>query len=192
MTRPSLNRKYFEDIYAKDPDPWRFESSAYEREKYEATLAALPKGRYARALEIGCSIGILTGSLGARCDSLLATDIAGEPLRAARKRCANLPGVRFMRSAAPADWPEGAFDLIVLSEVVYYLDHDDVDQLAVRVIGSLAEGGDLLLVHWTGPTDYPLSGDEATELLLAKTCPPLHVGHHQRRERFRLDLASRT
>jgi cyclopropane fatty-acyl-phospholipid synthase-like methyltransferase len=191
MSRPSLDRKYFEDLYAEEPDPWQFESSTYERDKYEATLAALPRERYARALEVGCSIGVLTQRLGARCDSVLATDIAEEPLRAARRRCAKLSGVEFACSSAPGQWPQGRFDLILLSEVVYFLGRSDVATLAARVLDSLDEGGDLLLVHWTGPTDYPLSGDEAAELLLKLTCPPLRVVRHEQRERFRLDLASR-
>ncbi len=83
MTRASLDCQYFEDLYAKDPDPWRFASSDYERRKYKVTLAALPRGRYARALEVGCSIGGLTQKLAARCDRLLAIDIAEGPLRAA-------------------------------------------------------------------------------------------------------------
>ena len=191
MNRRSLNRKYFEDLYAKDADPWRFATSDYERAKYDATLAALPKGRYARALEVGCSIGVLTQRLAARCDHLLAVDIAEEPLRAARRRCAKLPGVRFARANAPADWPEGAFELILLSEVVYYLDYADVERLAARVRQSLDDGGDLLLVHWTGLTDYPLSGDEAADLLLEHVCPPLRMVRRERRQQFRLDLASR-
>ncbi len=120
MTTVSLGRAYFEDLYASDADPWRFATSGYEREKYDATLAALPKARYASGLEIGCSIGILTRRLAARCDRLLATDIAEEPLREARRRSADAPWVEFDRSAAPSEWPEGTFDLIVLSEVVYY------------------------------------------------------------------------
>ena len=32
---------YFERLYARDPDPWRFATSEYERDKYAATLAAL-------------------------------------------------------------------------------------------------------------------------------------------------------
>ena len=53
--------EYFDRMYAESDDPWRFETSEYERRKYAATLAALPRARYENALEIGCSIGVLTG-----------------------------------------------------------------------------------------------------------------------------------
>ena len=191
MTTVSLGRAYFEGLYARDADPWRFATSDYEREKYDATLAALPRARYACGLEIGCSIGVLTRRLAARCDRLLATDIAEEPLRAARLRSADAPWVRFARSAAPGEWPEGTFDLILLSEVVYYLNRGDVDRMAERIVRSLALGGDLMLVHWTGETNYPLSGDEASERLLEKVRPALGTTLQKRFERFRLDVARR-
>ena len=41
----SLSAEYFERLYAKDPDPWRFASSEYERRKYAASLRALEDRR---------------------------------------------------------------------------------------------------------------------------------------------------
>lgn len=185
----SLPAEYFDALYARDPDPWRFETSDYERGKYDATLAALPRARYARALEIGCSIGVLTADLAPRCEALVALDAAEAPLRRARERLAGQPHVAFALASVPAAWPEDAapFDLILLSEVVYYLGPPDVERLAARVGASLAPGGDVLLVHWTGETDYPLSGDEAVERFVAAS-PSLEVRRAERAERYRLDL----
>ncbi|MEN0077090.1 MAG: SAM-dependent methyltransferase [Paracraurococcus sp.] len=185
----SLDAAYFDAIYAADADPWRFASSDYERAKYAATLAALPRPRYGRAFEIGCSIGVLTAQLAARCDALLAVDLAEAALAAARARCAGLPQVTFRRMAVPGDWPEGGFDLILLSEVVYYLDTTDLARLASRVAGALHPGGEALLVHWTGETDYPLSGDAAAEGFIAAAGLP--VIRQQRAEAYRLDLLRR-
>ena len=61
--RPRLTAGYFDELYAGDPDPWGFETSAYEQAKYAATIDALEGRRYATALEIGCSIGVLTARL---------------------------------------------------------------------------------------------------------------------------------
>ena len=83
----SIEPAYFDALYAADPDPWRFASSDYEREKYAATLDALPPRRFAAALEVGCSIGVLTRQLAARCDTLLALDVAEAALAQARARC---------------------------------------------------------------------------------------------------------
>ncbi len=182
----SLPPSYFEALYAADPDPWRFASSPYERDKYAATLAALGDRRFARALEVGCSIGVLTRQLAPRCDVLLAVDVVEMALDQARARCAQLPHVRFARLQVPRGWPEGRFDLILLSEVVYYLAPADVDALAARVRASLEPGGCALLVHWLGPTNYPLSGEAAAERFVtaAALSPALHLRHPE----YRLDL----
>jgi 2-polyprenyl-3-methyl-5-hydroxy-6-metoxy-1,4-benzoquinol methylase len=110
--------EYFQDLYAHDIDPWKFASSAYEREKYAQTLAALPEARYANALEVGCSIGILTHELASRCEYLLAIDAASAPLDEARRRCEELANVKFAQFFVPGQWPLGQFDLIVLSDGV--------------------------------------------------------------------------
>jgi len=184
----TLGPAYFDAVYASDPDPWKFASSVYERNKYASTLAALPKPRYSRALEIGCSIGVLTRELAARCDRILAVDVAEGPLIEARRRCAGLPNARFEQMFVPEQWPDGAFDLILLSEVVYYLQAEDVKRLALRVVQSLAPRGDVVLVHWTGETDYPLAGDEAADLFISAIGDAARVQRTDRHADFRLDV----
>ena len=131
--RQTLRPEYFDTLYAADPDPWKFATSPYERGKYTLTLNAMPKPRYRSALEVGCSIGVLTRSLASRCDAVVAIDAAQTPLVEARRRCADLPGVRFEHMFVPEQWPDGAFELILLSEVIYYLSRNDVARLAARV-----------------------------------------------------------
>ncbi len=192
MTGRTLPRRYFEALYAADADPWRFATSNYEKRKYARSMAALARARYGAGLEIGCSIGVMTRHLAQRCETLLAVDIAEAPLMAARRRCAGMPSVRFDRMKVPGDWPSGPFDLIVLSEVVYYLDEEDVAFLARRLEETLAGAGDVLMVHWTGPTDYPLSGDRAAELLIERIASFAQVLTQERTQNFRLDLLRRT
>jgi SAM-dependent methyltransferase len=187
----TLPADYFEALYAADSDPWKFASSDYEREKYAHTLAALPRPRYGRALEIGCSIGVLTELLAARCERLLALDAAAAALSQARRRCAGRAHVRFARMFVPGEWPPGEFDLILLSEVVYYLDAADVAALAARVCGALAPGGDLALVHWTGVTNYPLTGDQAADAFTERSEHFLKLVRTDRRPQYRLDILTR-
>jgi SAM-dependent methyltransferase len=189
--KKTLDPRYFDRIYAADPDPWRFASSAYEQDKYEVTLRALPRPRYVAGLEIGCSIGVLTQQLAVRCDGLLAVDAAASPLIEARRRCALLANVRFEQMFVPGQWPPGAFDLIVLSEVVYYLNAADVARLALRVGDALAPQADIILVHWTGATDYPLTGDEAAELFMERMGRSARILRRERHDRFRLDVLTR-
>lgn len=182
----SLAPDYFDALYARDPDPWRFAASPYERHKYDATLQALPRQRYARALEVGCSIGVLTRRLAERCDELLALDVAEAALKEARSRCADLPHVRFERRHVPAEWPDGRFDLILLSEVVYYLDGDDVHRLAASVDAATLPGAHVVLVHWLGETHYPLTGDEAADSFMRASRAARIAG--SRTADYRLDV----
>jgi cyclopropane fatty-acyl-phospholipid synthase-like methyltransferase len=189
--RPTLKPDHFEALYAADPDPWNFAASPYERAKYALTLNAIPKPRSRSALEVGCSIGVLTRSLASRCDTLIAVDAAQAPLVEARRRCADLPSVSFEQMFVPEQWPDGVFDLILLSEVVYYLNPEDVGRLAARAAHSLPMGGSVILVHWTGSTDYPLSGDEAVALFVQWMGPSFVVERTDRYAEFRLDVLSR-
>ena len=187
----TLPPDYFDGLYAEKPDPWNFESSVYEHGKYTLTLAALPLPRYRSALEVGCSIGVLTRRLALRCDKLLAVDLAAAALAQAQARCADLPHVSFRTMVAPKEWPDEKFDLVMLSEVVYYFDAGDVGRLAARVASSLLPNGTIVLVHWLGETNYPLSGDDAATLFMARMDRSIQVERTERRKAFRIDVLRR-
>jgi hypothetical protein len=156
MTLPA---SYFDTMYAGSDDPWSFETRWYDRRKYALTLAALPRPRYARAFEPGCSIGVLTEGLAARCDSLLAVDTSAAAVRRTRQRLRAHPQVEVEQWALPA-WPPGSFDLVLLSEVGYYLGPADLRTMLAAAAGSLRRGGELVSVHWRHPVaDHPLRGD---------------------------------
>ena len=155
----SVRTDYFERLYQAAPDPWGFATSPYEAAKYAATIGALPRARYRAGFEVGCAIGVLTAALAERCDRLLAVDVASEALAAARRRTAAHGGVRVARMAVPEAWPDGRFDLVVISEVGYYLADAALARLAARTAVSTERGGHLVLVHYTGETDYPQSAD---------------------------------
>jgi SAM-dependent methyltransferase len=184
----SIGPDYFEQLYRDNADPWDFETSPYEAKKYKRTLDALPAARIGRALEVGCANGVLTAHLGLRCEDLLAVDVSETALSVARRRCAAQSHIRFERRILPEDAPGGPFDLILLSEVAYYWDSADLDRLAEYLLRATVSGGHVLLVHWTGDTDYPKSGDGAvSELLslLGNRIAPLLAERH---EQYRLDL----
>lgn len=163
-----MDRSYFDEIYRTGPDPWRFESSWYEERKYALTMASLPNRRYRSAFEPGCSVGVLTSLLGERCDRLLATDIVPSVLDRARDHCHTLAGVRVEERAIPEDWPAGPFDLVVLSEIAYYFDEPTLARLVSDVVRTTTRGATIVGVHWRGPTNYPLKGDVAHEVIDAR------------------------
>ena len=189
MTGDARDPGYFDALYAADADPWRFETSDYEAGKYADTLAALPRQYYASAVEFGCSIGVLTERLAARADTLLAIDVAQAALDRAAARCAGQPHVHFARMRIPDEMPDQTFDLIMLSEVLYYFEPRTVARLADRLRTITAPGADVVLVHWLGPTpDYPLNGDAAVAEFLSATADWTRVTRQARRQDYRLDV----
>ena len=161
---------YFRDRYAASPDPYGLANRWYEARKYALTVALLPRPRYGAAFEPGCSIGVLTAKLAPRCGSLLACDAIDSALVSAMARTAGLPGVRVERRVIPGDWPPGEFDLIVFSEILYYFDNSDLDQVLRLGAGALRPDGHLLAVHWRHPApDHPRTGDEAHQALAGHT-----------------------
>ena len=158
----TVGTEYFDGMYTASPDPWGFESRWYEQRKYAVTMALLPSERYRDAFEPGCSIGVLTGLLAGRCDRLLSCDAAAAAAEAAAGRNASHPNVRVEQRLLPADWPDGRFDLIVFSELLYYFGADDLRDVVRRAAGALRPGGTLIAVHWRHHVaEYPRSGDEA-------------------------------
>jgi 2-polyprenyl-3-methyl-5-hydroxy-6-metoxy-1,4-benzoquinol methylase len=188
MKSSSREAMHFERLYRADPDPWNFATSAYEQQKYDATLEALGTRRFIRALEVGCSVGVLTERLAGRCEQLLALDFAPSAVTAARSRCAPYSGVRIEQMQVPEQWPQGWFDLILFSEVLYFLDERDLKEISARAMRSIVLGGQVLLVNYTGITDDPVSGDGAAEIFIRETASILQPRLHRRDSEYRLDL----
>lgn len=145
----------WDDVF-KNPDPWGY-SSPYEQEKYDFTLELVPDG-VETALEIACAEGLFTWRLAPRVSHLLAVDISEVALARARERCASASNVAFAPLDLTRDPIPGGNDLIICSEVLYYL--KDTDQLA-EVIGRLRDalkpGGRLVAAH------YNLLSDDLAE-----------------------------
>ncbi|WP_144672078.1 bifunctional PIG-L family deacetylase/class I SAM-dependent methyltransferase [Arthrobacter sp. U41] len=150
----------FDAVHTGTDDPWQYTTSWYEHRKRSLTLAALPGRNYTAGLEIGCSIGTLSVELAQRCDSFLAVDASSAALAHAARRLDHLPAARTRHLTVPQDWPKGRFDLIVVSEVGYYLAPDELAELFERVQAALLPGGTLALCHWRHPVSgWELDGD---------------------------------
>jgi SAM-dependent methyltransferase len=181
MNKRSRSAEHFKRLYHNNPDPWNFRTSTYEQQKYEATLAEM-------ALEVGCSIGILTRRLAERCDRLIGLDFVPDAVAMARARCAPLQGVSIQQMQIPQQWPEEKFDLILFSEVLYFLDEDDLRETVEQTLRSLLPGGLVLLVNYTGVTDDPINGDDAATFFMKASFPVLRPILQSRDSLYRLDL----
>jgi SAM-dependent methyltransferase len=164
VSTPPIDRAVFDRMYDDGDDPWGFTTSAYEARKRRITVASLPRDRYASGFEPGCSNGLLSLALAARCDGLLACDLSPRAIELARTRVGTRESVRFEQREVPSSWPDGQFDLIVVSELAYFL---TLDELVVQQIAqTLQPGGDLIAVHWLGRIDgHPLDARAVHERL---------------------------
>ena len=149
---------HFQSLYRQNPDPWNYAESTYERQKYDATCAVLRSAQYKSGIEIGCSIGVLSVRLAARCDRFVAVDLADKAVRQAAERLSTTSGASAMVANIPEEWPAGRFDLIVLSEVIYYLTTAQITTLARRISESCLPRAECVLVNWLGHTDTAFTG----------------------------------
>lgn len=157
---------HFDALFGADADPWQTRSRWYEARKRALTLAILPRARYASAYEPGCGAGELAADLAARCDCLLASDASSEAVARARERLAPLPHVRIEQAITPHDWPAGPFDLIVVSELGYYLEVEELRHLARAIAASLAPDATVVACHWRHPaSDLKMRAHDVHALL---------------------------
>lgn len=167
---------YFDTMYAEADDPWQLADRWYERRKYAITTAMLPYPRYRHAYEPGCSVGVLTRLLTARCDHVTATDVAVGALNATHRRLLShslREQVTLLQRSLDEPWPQADFDLVVLSEVCYYLQPSTLRAVLDRELSRVAHGATVVAAHWRHRvSDYPLSGDDANDLIGAT--PGLH------------------
>lgn len=171
---PATSAEYFDSLYGAADDPWKLADRFYERRKRAALLASLPRERFRRAFEPGCAAGLLTEQLGRRCDELVAWDVAERAVALTTERVAGSDNVRVGRGRIPDDWPDGEFDLVVLSEVGYYC--TDLDALVAATRAALADDGVVVGCHWRHRARQHVHSGDAVHRALA-ACGELVVDH---------------
>lgn len=164
----SERKEVFETLYRTNLDPWDYETSFYEQDKYRMTLAALPRERYRSIVEIGCSIAVLGEKLAGRTSRYLGLDVSTTAVEAASDRLGGLPWASAIAGEVPHDWPDGRYDLVVLSEILYFLSAPEIAELAAFVARDINPGGDCVVVNWHGETDTPLTGAQAGETFFSE------------------------
>lgn len=156
---------HFEDMYSADPDPFGLGERWYERRKMAVVMASLASERYSSVWDTACGTGHLAELLVPRSERLLATDASPAACRLTADRLADSPDVRVGVHLLP-DPPPGdrRFDLVLLSEVLYYLD-DQGRAAAARTVGAVTDpsaDAEVLAVCWREqPSDAAVSGEES-------------------------------
>jgi nodulation protein S (NodS) len=166
-----LPNEYFNRMYEGSADPWQLQHRWYEQRKFAITMALLPLPAYRHAFEPGCSVGVLTELLAGRCDRVTATDLVPAALDATGRRLKQSgrhEGVTLLQRSLDDDWPTTDFDLIVLSEVGYYLQASTLRAILDRELPRLTGPATVIAAHWRhAVTDYPMTGDRTNEVIAA-------------------------
>lgn len=144
-----FTEKHFENLYRQKQDPWNYEHSHFEREKYLKTLQAIPE-EAETIWEIGCGEGVFTQLLLEKGKRVRGVDISPTALSRARERLKDFGDrVHLQKLDIVREDIEGTFDLILASEILYYLGGKDVLQpLEEKFFRHLRPFGYLLLCHF--------------------------------------------
>jgi SAM-dependent methyltransferase len=178
MNHAADTQTYFDQLYRENDDPWRIRNRWYERRKRALLLAALPHERYARAFEPACGNGELTAALAPRCAELLATDINEDAVALTRERVAEFAHVTVKHMPMSGAWPDGPLDLVVISEVGYYLGETQLSDVLTRIRDTLSPDGAVVACHWRHPIDgWTLDGEDVHAILRGRMGMPL-LGHY--------------
>jgi peptidoglycan/xylan/chitin deacetylase (PgdA/CDA1 family) len=151
------DRTYFEALFACQADPWQYSNSQYEQVKYAQTLELLPDEPFAQGLELACAEGHFTVHLAPRVGHLLAADISQVALERNAQRCAHLLGnIAYARLDLARDPIPGHFDLIVCSEVLYFVGgRKELEAVGRKITDALNPGGYLVMAHANLIVDDP-------------------------------------
>ncbi len=176
----------FERKFQEDDDPWDYRTSRFEAFKRGVLLAACGASCHGRGLELACANGETTLRLAPHCLRLTAVDSSATALAAARQRLGDRPGVELRQAVLPDGFPRGPFDLIVASEIVYYLPAPDLEILLDGLERALAPGGRAVLLHHLRAFDdaaqHPARAQATARKRLERSMARVFVSRHARFE----------
>lgn len=181
---------HFDAIFTDSPDPWRYHTEPYERDRFQRTVTAIAGRRYRSALELGCANGALTEHLAPLCNWLLATDASEVALNLARARLAAHTNVAWQQANLPEQTPAGRFDLIVASDMLYYLGLKGVSALMGKLEKSASRDCRILIASYLGQTNTRLTGEMSAETAIAHL-PNWTVSYIERTDQLRIDVLER-
>ncbi|MGA3140626.1 MAG: SAM-dependent methyltransferase [Xanthobacteraceae bacterium] len=137
----------FERKFRENIDPWDYASSDFERFKRRVLIQSCGLAKYGRVLELGCANGETTRALKRISLRLLAVDGSMTAIAAAKRRLRGSTHVSFSCLSVPEAMPRGPFDLIIISELAYYLPPHRLSLLGRRISANLAYGGRAVVLN---------------------------------------------
>lgn len=164
---PPEMRPGFFDHFFDAGDPFGFDLNPEERLKFQKTLEVCGEGPLGRVLELGCAVGSFTEILAPRATDVLAVDVSQAAVDQVIQRLQGHPNVRAMAMDIPAEFPDETFDLVVASDVLYYLPIEELKRCLARIEAALSDGAAFVAVHYVPRMGSVLNGDEAHDVLVA-------------------------
>lgn len=153
MTTHSGEPAYWDCVFA-EPDPWNY-GSEYEQKKYAQSLSLVPEQSLARVAEVACAEGHFTAMLAPRVGRLFASDISPVALERTRDRCRAWSNITYTVLDILTDELPAGMDLIVCSEVLYYLPEHRLPWIVEKLSRALRQDGYLLSAHANVLADDP-------------------------------------
>ncbi len=158
-----VSTEHLHGLYSDSDDPWNFRTSAYEQAKFAATRRALSRGRYRSAFELGCGNGELAKQLVDLCVRYTGMDAVNRAVDAAREA---VPSASFVTGFYPCAMPQDDYDLLILSEILYFLDQCSIERLAQDITASWPHA-EIICVSYLGETGNDLQGHDAVSTFMA-------------------------
>jgi SAM-dependent methyltransferase len=145
MSSRSAIQRYLQQELSR-PDPWRLGTSAFDTARYQTMLEFARSDRpYMRGLEVGCAAGAFTERVAPLCREWLVIDVVQAAIERASARLKGNSNIEWHVADIVTFRPQKSFDLIIVSEVLYYLRGREN---LVRAVGNLfrlmAPGGVLI------------------------------------------------
>ena len=144
---PSIDVAGFERKFQENKDPWNYRHSTFERHKRSVLLEACGLSKRGRGLELGCANGEATPELARRCLRFVAVDGSATALAEAKRRLMRDLKVKFVRADLPEQMPRGPFDLIIVSELAYYLVPHALTKLKTYLLRALDRHGRIVVLN---------------------------------------------
>jgi SAM-dependent methyltransferase len=137
----------FDRKFRQNIDPWNYAASPFERFQRRELTRACGLTKHGRVLELGCANGETTRTLTRLSLRLLAVDGSATAIATAKHRLTDAASVTFKCLIVPEKMPRGSFDLIIVSELAYYLPQHRLSLLGHRIARSLAPGGRAVILN---------------------------------------------
>jgi SAM-dependent methyltransferase len=166
---PPEMRPGFFDHFFDEGDPFGFDVHPEEQLKFDRTLEVCGDGPLGRVLELGCAVGTFTEVLAPRATDVLAIDVSQSAVDQVLRRLDGQDHVRAVAMAIPDEFPDETFDLVIASDVLYYLPVPVLQRCVDRIEESLAPGGTFVSVHYVPRMGSVLNGEEAHGVVIAHT-----------------------